>query len=145
VGLGRAFHVRSLAQIRPVNLLLSNYWTMGAVRNGDYVAKIRIAPVPELASRVARAAVRALDGGRHAAGDAVPGQASDQRGNPVRGMLDRELGGDLAPASTTHTACVSAAQSIPVKNSASGSARDTVTPQDGSDGTAAARLLPSGH
>ena len=44
----------SLAQIRPVNLLLSNYWTMGAVRHGDYVAKIRIAPVPGFASRVAR-------------------------------------------------------------------------------------------
>ena len=44
----------SLAQIRPVNLLLSNYYTMGAVRHGDYVAKIRIAPVPEFASRVAR-------------------------------------------------------------------------------------------
>ena len=48
----------SLAQIRPVNLLLSNYWTMGAVRHGDYVAKIRIAPVPGFASRVAR---RTLD------------------------------------------------------------------------------------
>ena len=48
----------SLAQIRPVNLLLSNYWTMGAVRHGDYVAKIRMAPVSEFASRVAR---RTLD------------------------------------------------------------------------------------
>src|SRR3984885_16335494 len=48
----------------------------------------------------------------------------------------------LPPASITHTACVWGAQSIPVKNSASGSARDTVTPQDGSDGTAAARLAP---
>jgi hypothetical protein len=37
-----------------VNLLLSNYWTMGAVRHGDYVAKIRIAPVSEFASRAAR-------------------------------------------------------------------------------------------
>jgi hypothetical protein len=44
----------SLAQIRPVNLLLSNYYTMGTVRHGDYVAKIRIAPVPEFASTVAR-------------------------------------------------------------------------------------------
>ena len=45
----------SLAQqVRPVNLLLSSYWTMGAVRHGDYVAKIRIAPVPEFASRVTR-------------------------------------------------------------------------------------------
>ena len=44
----------SLAQVRPVNLLLSNYWTMGAVRHGDYVAKIRIAPVPAFTSSVAR-------------------------------------------------------------------------------------------
>ena len=29
----------SLAQIRPVNLLLSNYWTMGAVRHGDYITE----------------------------------------------------------------------------------------------------------
>src|SRR5580692_3897557 len=36
-------------------------------------------------------------------------------------------------ASITHTAWVSAAQSIPVKNSASGSVNDTETPQDGSD------------
>src|SRR5271169_5526017 len=39
-------------------------------------------------------------------------------------------------ASSTHTAWVSAAQSIPVKNSASGSANDTETPHDGSDGPA---------
>ena len=30
-----------LAQTKPVNLLLSTYWTMGAVRHGDYVAKVR--------------------------------------------------------------------------------------------------------
>ena len=34
----------SLAQIRPVNLLLSNYWTMGAVRHGDYVAARSVSP-----------------------------------------------------------------------------------------------------
>jgi hypothetical protein len=28
-------------QSRPVNLLLSTYWTMGAVRHGDYIAKVR--------------------------------------------------------------------------------------------------------
>src|SRR5579859_244652 len=48
----------------------------------------------------------------------------------------------LPRASVTHIACVSAAQSIPVKNSASGSAKDTVTPHGGSDGPAAARLAP---
>ena len=45
-------------QSRPVNLLLSTYWTMGAVRHGDYIAKVRFAPVPAFADRVVR---RALD------------------------------------------------------------------------------------
>jgi hypothetical protein len=39
-------------QSRPVNLLLSTYWTMGAVRHGDYIAKVRFAPVPAFADRV---------------------------------------------------------------------------------------------
>jgi hypothetical protein len=34
------------------NPLLSTYWTMGAVRHGDYVAKIRVAPAPESAAHV---------------------------------------------------------------------------------------------
>ena len=34
----------TVAQTRPVNLLLSTYWTMGAVRHGDYIAKVRFAP-----------------------------------------------------------------------------------------------------
>jgi hypothetical protein len=41
-----------------VNLLLSTYWTMGAVRHGDYIAKVRVAPVQEFADRVVR---RTLD------------------------------------------------------------------------------------
>ena len=40
------------------NLLLSTYWTMGAVRHGDYVAKVRVAPVQSFADRVER---RVLD------------------------------------------------------------------------------------
>jgi len=47
-----------LAAHKPVNLLLSTYWTMGAVRHGDYVAKVRVAPVPAFADRVVQ---RALD------------------------------------------------------------------------------------
>jgi hypothetical protein len=47
-----------LAQHKPINLLLNTYWTMGAVRHGDYVAKVRVAPVQSFADRVAR---RALD------------------------------------------------------------------------------------
>jgi hypothetical protein len=47
-----------LVQIKYVNLLLSTYWTMGAVRHGDYIAKVRVAPVQEFADRVVR---RTLD------------------------------------------------------------------------------------
>jgi hypothetical protein len=38
-------------QSAPVNLLLSTYWIMGAVRHGDYIAKVRFAPVPSLPKR----------------------------------------------------------------------------------------------
>jgi hypothetical protein len=47
-----------LLQHEPVNLLLSTYWTMGAVRHGDYVAKVRVAPVQSFADHVEQ---RALD------------------------------------------------------------------------------------
>ena len=47
-----------LTQHEPINLLLSTYWTMGAVRHGDYVAKVRVAPVQSFADRVEQ---RALD------------------------------------------------------------------------------------
>ncbi len=43
-----------VAQLRPMNLLLSTYWTMAAVRHGDYIAKVRIAPVPAFAEAVAQ-------------------------------------------------------------------------------------------
>src|SRR5437879_3894065 len=42
----------TVAQSRPMNLLLSTYWTMGAVRHGDYIAKVRFAPVGAFADRV---------------------------------------------------------------------------------------------
>jgi len=47
-----------LVQHKFVNLLLSTYWTMGAVRHGDYIAKVRVAPVQSFADGVVR---RALD------------------------------------------------------------------------------------
>jgi catalase len=47
----------ALAQIKPINLLLSTYWTMGAVRHGDYIAKVRVAPVQASADRVVRRAL----------------------------------------------------------------------------------------
>jgi hypothetical protein len=42
----------ALAHIKPINLLLSTYWTTGAVRHGDYIAKVRVAPVPAYADQV---------------------------------------------------------------------------------------------
>lgn len=48
------FAFLTVAQLRPVNLLLSTYWTMGAVRHGDYIAKVRFAPVPAFAEKVVR-------------------------------------------------------------------------------------------
>ena len=42
----------SLRKLQPVNLLLSTYWTMGAVRHGEYVAKVRAAPAKESAEKV---------------------------------------------------------------------------------------------
>jgi hypothetical protein len=47
-----------LPQKKRINLLLDTYWTMGAVRHGDYIAKVRVAPVQSFADRVVR---RALD------------------------------------------------------------------------------------
>jgi hypothetical protein len=44
----------SLQDVQPVNLLLSTYWTTGAVRHGDYVAKVRIGPTPTAAAHVQR-------------------------------------------------------------------------------------------
>jgi len=44
----------SLKKLQPVNLLLSTYWTMGSVRHGEYVAKVRVAPAKESAEKVAR-------------------------------------------------------------------------------------------
>jgi hypothetical protein len=46
-----------LAQHKPENLLLSTYWTMGAVRHGDYVAKVRVAPVQSFADRVVQRSI----------------------------------------------------------------------------------------
>ncbi|MFE4369292.1 catalase family protein [Streptomyces sp. NPDC056835] len=43
-----------LSKIPPVNVLLSSYWTMGAVRHGDYIAKVRITPDPSFAAAVVR-------------------------------------------------------------------------------------------
>ena len=44
--------VRVATQTPVRNPLLTTFWTMGAVRHGDYVAKVRIAPAVENAGRV---------------------------------------------------------------------------------------------
>jgi hypothetical protein len=41
-----------LAALPSRNLLVSTYWTMGAVRHGDYIAKVRIAPAAGFAEAV---------------------------------------------------------------------------------------------
>ena len=46
--------ILSLRRVQSVNLLLSTYWTMGAVRHGEYVAKVRVAPAKEAAEKVTR-------------------------------------------------------------------------------------------
>jgi hypothetical protein len=46
------FAFLTVAQLRPMNLLLSTYWTMGAVRHGDYIAKVRFTPDPSSAEAV---------------------------------------------------------------------------------------------
>ncbi|MFC6067500.1 catalase family protein [Streptomyces ochraceiscleroticus] len=48
-----------LSKIPPVNVLLSSYWTMGAVRHGNHIAKVRIAPDPHCAAAVDRRAIDA--------------------------------------------------------------------------------------
>ena len=41
-----------MARLPPVNPLLATYWTMGAVRHGDFIAKVRFAPVRAFAETV---------------------------------------------------------------------------------------------
>ena len=41
-----------MARLPPLNVLLSTYWTMGAVRHGDHIAKVRFAPAPASADAV---------------------------------------------------------------------------------------------
>ena len=47
----------ALARLPPQNVLLSSYWTMGAVRHGDFVAKVRFAPVRAFADAVQHRAI----------------------------------------------------------------------------------------
>ncbi|WP_250906044.1 catalase family protein [Nonomuraea sp. NEAU-A123] len=47
----------TVAQRPLVNVLLSTYFTMGAVRHGDYIAKVRLAPDPASAAAVVHRAI----------------------------------------------------------------------------------------
>lgn len=80
-----------LGQLTFINLLLSTYWTMGAVRHGDYIAKVRVAPVREFADRVVQ---RALDPG---AGDQVfrPALVAELRERPYEFDIQVQLCTDL--------------------------------------------------
>ena len=44
--------MRIATQTPVSNPLLTTFWTMGAVRHGDYVAKVRVAPAAESAAHV---------------------------------------------------------------------------------------------
>ena len=46
------FAVTSLVRTPWRNPLLSNYWIMGPMRHGEYVAKLRITPEPTAAAQV---------------------------------------------------------------------------------------------
>lgn len=55
--MGRVPGLPPPVQNPPVNVLLSSYWTMGAVRHGDYIAKVRITPDPDSAAAVVRRSI----------------------------------------------------------------------------------------
>jgi len=81
-----------LSSTRPQNVLLSTYWTMGSVRHGDYVAKVRIAPAPASAEAVTR---RDLDL-RSAAEVYRPALVAELQDRPHEYDIQVQLSTDLA-------------------------------------------------
>ena len=79
-------------QSPPVNLLLSTYWTMGAVRHGGYIAKVRFAPVAAFADKVVQ---RDLDLGS-AAEVYRPALIVELRERPYEFDIQVQLCADLA-------------------------------------------------
>jgi len=75
-----------------VNLLLSTYWTMGAVRHGGYIAKVRFAPVAAFADKVVQ---RDLDLGS-AAEVYRPALIVELRERPYEFDIQVQLCADLA-------------------------------------------------
>jgi hypothetical protein len=82
----------SFRNIPCMNLLLHTYWTMGAVRHGDYIAKVRTKPVDGYAAKVVR---RALDP-RSAPQVYRPALAVELRDRPYEFDLQVQLCVDLA-------------------------------------------------
>jgi hypothetical protein len=75
-----------------VNLLLCTYWTMGAVRHGDYVAKLRVAPTQTSAAGVVR---RTIDPA--SAKEAFrPALVAELRERPIEFDIQVQLCVDLA-------------------------------------------------
>jgi hypothetical protein len=81
----------SFRQLKPINLLLSTYWTMGAVRHGDYIAKVRARPVQVYADQVVR---RTLDP-KSAAEVFRPALVAELRERPYEFDLQVQLCTDL--------------------------------------------------
>ncbi|MEU7908916.1 catalase family protein [Actinoplanes sp. NPDC049118] len=80
-----------VAQRPLVNLLLSTYWSMGAVRHGDYIAKVRFAPDPASAAAVVQ---RAID--PSSAEDVFrPALAAELRDRPYTFDIQVQLCADL--------------------------------------------------
>ena len=79
-------------QSPPVNLLLSTYWTMGAVRHGDYIAKVRFAPVSAFADKVVQSPLDLAS----AAEVYRPGLVAELRERPYEFDIQVQLCADLA-------------------------------------------------
>jgi hypothetical protein len=72
--------------------LLSTFWSMAAVRHGDYVAKVRVAPAPESAAHVSHAGLDI-----HSAPDVWgPALAAELKARPFDFDLQVQLCTDLA-------------------------------------------------
>jgi hypothetical protein len=83
--------VKAATQTPVRNPLLSTYWTMAAVRHGDYIAKVRVAPAADSADKASR---RQLD---LSTGPDVFGPAliEDLRAHPFDFDLQVQLCADL--------------------------------------------------
>ena len=99
----------ALARLPAQNVLLSTYWTEGAVRHGDFIAKVRFAPVRAFADAVERRVVDLAsdpDAYRHCAGGGAEAAAlrvrpagaalHESRADAYPGRDRRMAGGALA-------------------------------------------------